>query len=398
MLEAKNQQMIKPSQKIYLFKNKFKQDSFIFTSLGKVIYPESGDSLNTSIDPIKSLSKTSIKINKKDIQTIQIEVEFAEFELTIENSDCVFPFVFFSKDLISVRRENQGHLRISMGSSTTFATTFLGKNAFYSEKSLKILNKTSIKFKYLHFVCPFYSTEQMQTSISFQFQNSESAFNLGKTIETSVQFYTTLRVEEFLDNALGSDGVIKAALDDILMKEGSTNYKIDFSENDKYLLSLSAPDVQFTITCATKIKFWVIKKRGQSEVSSVMKENSNDILLRFSPEEEENGDEFVLFLYVEKAILDQKSVDLVFLVHEDQNKIKSFFDQNWTFIIIFCLVLVIIFLLFYFKKRSIKRKKKEAIKKEKEKAVAELLKKRQEKTRKMSIFLKNNLHKLDRKN
>lgn len=385
------------SKNINLYQNLFEPNTFIFTSLGKAFYTRKSEKTKMPNESIEASKKTVISIEDVQIKTFRITFMFTDIFLKFEYSTCIFPFVFFSNDQVEILRDENGFLKITLDPTNTFQNTYLIENFVYSKNLVIIKNEDAINFKFLHFVCAFYSNEKMQTLMSFQIQirNRENAFSLKKTIETSPQFYTTLTVEEFLDSSLASNEVIKASLDDIVAKEGSINYKINFSDNEKYLLSLNAPDVEFTVTCSTKIKFWVFKKKGASEVISLLKENSNEIAYKYLPKEEHQTEEYVFFFFVEQAILDQASVDLLFVVSENQNKIKSFFDKNWAFLIILCLVLVIIFLLFYLKKRSIKQKKKQAIKKEKKMAVKELVKKRQEETRKMSIFIKKNLHRLD---
>jgi hypothetical protein len=235
----------------------------------------------------------------------------------------------------------------------------------------------------------------MQTSLTFEINKSDKLSKLNDDMNYPVQFYSTIAVKDFLSNALQNSNVIKESLEEIIVNAGTIHYNINFQKSDKHLLYFQKKEIQFRITSTSKIKFWTIIKYNENSILSEYKENTKELHYKFIPEDFASDEDIILYFYVERAILDHESIDLEIVVYEEEKNITSFFNNNWTYIIIISLVIAIIFIIVCLKKQAKKAKEKKEMKEGHDEKINEIMRKRQEETRRFSLYIKKNLHKLD---
>ena len=392
-----NKKKIQIKSFLYLFQHKKKPFLFRLLAFGAGYFPEV--TWNQSYKNQEILNKPSkLKIENIFYKSWHVDSQIKKINLKMNDSGCLFPLVFTSRQHTHLKKIKSRLFEVSfeMQEPKNFVGNILKmlndikRNIFVTQTEMEVNGN------FLNFICPIYKSKRTSFLIKFKpIKRSKVFQKFFKIDPASIDFDTKLENYFFVKNAMQSEEIKKINLDEENQSGNTLNYTIDFEKNKKFLAFFENIKQEFFLEIHQKCKVWIIYDDFTTTPTTEYKQDSDNNVYKFVPKDLEKN--YFIYIYIEQSDKSEKNVDLGITFVENGTDVSAFFKNNWTYIVISALVLAIIFVVIFLRRKSKKAKVISKTRKSQQEEIAEKMKRRQLKKRKLSIFIKKNIHKLDGK-
>lgn len=291
-------------------------------------------------------SETNFSV-ESNVLNLSFDFEFDELKVSLESSNCIFPFFLSSDSQISFSRESRDpesfHLsNLGQSNMSEFVDSFDAPKRHFS---ISTRSKTGDFRSFFYIICPFFSTEKKSMKVSLRPQ----IFSKKIAKETESGFDTNLPWETFINQLFLDSKVTKKSMRDLIDPKEATQYNLNFDTNGKFLVYVIDPVFGFSMKSNIEVDFIYILSEDFKTYTQVAKERNQLLDVNVELEKVEEGekqDELKTqskghYFYFERA--QETQIALMIAGNNGNTTFMSILENNWKyFLFLFLFIFLII--------------------------------------------------------